>query len=173
MTTVDRSPPNPLLVFAEGVDTNRVADEIASSTQKRHRQAALPYEALFSGRMRTPETFSSNSEFLERFLAVMHDNAFVDISDFEIIERRQRWSRPLITVKKALWNLLRFYTYRLWSQQNEINGFLLAALEGMHTANKERDAHWETRLAHVEKELADAKATFARLPSQQDDERIR
>ncbi len=162
----------PLEVFAEGLDTSRAAKEIATSAEARHAQAALSYDALYSGRMRTPESFATNTEFLERFLAVMQDNAFVDISDFDIVERRQRWNWILVAIKKAVWNLLRFYTYRLWSQQNEINGFMLAALEGMQAAAKEREDLLEKRVRQLEKDLANARVTSRSQSAQQNDESI-
>ena len=42
----------------------------------------------------------------------------------EIYERRARFTKPLVVLKRAIWKLLKFYTYRLWSQQNQVNGLL-------------------------------------------------
>jgi hypothetical protein len=76
---------------------------------------------------------------------------FVDINDFEIVERRPVFGRLLVRLKRAIWKLLKFYTYRLWSQQNQVNGLLLAALEGLESSTQEKLRALEARLAELEK----------------------
>ena len=70
-------------------------------------------------------------QFLGFYLKCLHDAVFVDISDFEIRERRRFLAPLLVPLKKVIWNLLKFYTYRLWSQQNQVNGLLVTAIEGL------------------------------------------
>lgn len=158
MNTANTSTP-PLQLFAENIDTQQVQQEILEAARKRHPSAKLPYETLQAGRMQTPDSFDSNSAFLQQFLAVMRDNTFVDIGDFEIVERRRYGGRILIAFKRAIWSLLRFYTYRLWSQQNEINGFMLAAIEAMNETSKERQSELETRIAVLERRVQEDRAT--------------
>ena len=64
------------------------------------------------------QNLRDEEEFMEFYLGCLRDAVFVDINDFEIVERRQRFSRALVALKRSIWNLLKFYTYRLWSQQN-------------------------------------------------------
>jgi hypothetical protein len=139
-----------LKIFADEIDTGIAAEEITHAAEARHAVAKLPMERLVNSRAQAPASFSSNTAFLDSLLGTLQDTAFVDISDFEIVERRQRWSWPLITLKKCIWSLLRFYTFRLWSQQNEVNGFLLAALQGIHEEQKQRIAKLESRIAELE-----------------------
>ena len=126
------------------------AQNIIAAAEKRHSSAKLPMDRILASNVQSPTGFANNTAFIRALLNTLHDTAFVDISDFEIIERRQRWSRPLIALKKGIWSLLRFYTFRLWSQQNEINGFLLAALQGIHEDANERIAKLEARIAELE-----------------------
>jgi hypothetical protein len=76
---------------------------------------------------------------------------FVDIGDFEIVERRTAFSWLFVAAKRLLWKLLKFYTYRLWSQQNQANGLLLGALESMEARHREQTAAWEKRIAALER----------------------
>ena len=57
-------------------------------------------------------------------------------------------------LKTVLWKLLKFYTYRLWSQQNQVNGLLMTALEGMEEQTVARTAALEKRIAELEKASA-------------------
>ena len=74
----------------------------------------------------------------------------MDISDFEIRERRRRLAPVLVALKRILWKLLRFYTYRLWSQQNQVNGLLLAAIEELDRKHAAQVRKLEERIACLE-----------------------
>jgi len=139
-----------LKVYGTNIDAGQSAQRIIAAAGQRHVNAKLPMARLWNSRVQSPAGFATNTAFIQALLATLQDTAFVDISDFEIIERRQRWSSPLIALKKAIWSLLRFYTFRLWSQQNEVNGFLLAALQGIHEDANDRIAKLEARLAELE-----------------------
>ena len=73
---------------------------------------------------------------------------FIDINDFEIYERRARLAKPLVILKKYIWKLLKFYTYRLWSQQNQVNGLLLAAVENI-------EEHYRSKIDALEKRVTE------------------
>ena len=44
---------------------------------------------------------------------------------------RPRLAPLLRRLKRGIWGLLRFYTYRLWSQQNQVDGLIVTAIEGL------------------------------------------
>jgi hypothetical protein len=50
----------------------------------------------------------------------------------------------------TIWKLLKFYTFRLWSQQNQTNALLLAAVEIMETRHRREIAGLQERLAKLE-----------------------
>ena len=83
--------------------------------------------------------------------------AAVDINDFEIRERR-RPARLLVALKTLLWRLLKFYTYRLWSQQNQVNGLVITALEGVEEQSAARIAALEKRIVELEKAAGHGRA---------------
>ena len=59
-------------------------------------------------------------------------------------------SVPLVAVKRGIWKILKFYTYRLWSQQNQVNGLLLSASEEIERKYRDRIKALEDRLAKLE-----------------------
>ena len=49
-----------------------------------------------------------------------------------------------------IWKLLKFYTFRLWSQQNQTNNVLLAAIEIMDRRHKKEVADLKARIEALE-----------------------
>ena len=92
-----------------------------------------------------------SDDFRTFYLTCLRDAVFVDISDFEIRERRRFFGPVLVGLKTGLWKLLKFYTYRLWSQQNQVNGLVITALEGVEEQSAARIAALEKRIVELEK----------------------
>ena len=99
-----------------------------------------------------------DESFVRFYLECLRQAVAVDINDFEIRERRRVGSGILVALKKAVWNLLKFYTYRLWSQQNQVNGLLLTAIEGLDDQYGHRMRDLEARLAALESGRGKAEA---------------
>lgn len=91
-----------------------------------------------------------SDDFLSFYLTCLRDAVYVDISDFEIREQRRYLAAPLVLLKKVIWKLLKFYTYRLWSQQNQINGIVITAVESIEQQFSARIADLEKRVAALE-----------------------
>ena len=88
---------------------------------------------------------------MEQYLACLRQIVPVDINDFDIVERRGALAPVLVRLKKAIWKLLKFYTYRLWSQQNQTNAVLLAAIEIMQCRHKAEISELNERVEALEK----------------------
>ena len=54
------------------------------------------------------------------------------------------------SMKKTIWSLLRFYTYRLWSQQNNVNGLLVTGVETLDEKYGKKIKQLEARVAQLE-----------------------
>lgn len=89
-------------------------------------------------------------DFLSFYLECLRESVFVDINDFEIIERRATFSGLLVSLKKTIWKLLKFYTYRLWSQQNQVNGLILSAVEASENRYRDKIKELEKRIENLE-----------------------
>jgi hypothetical protein len=53
-------------------------------------------------------------------------------------------------MKTVIWKLLKFYTFRMWHQQNQINAMLVTALESSHKQSEKKIASLEKRIAELE-----------------------
>lgn len=143
-----------LSIGAPGLDADRLVSDL-QTTVDRKMAAGLYADARVARAEKTNLVHLRGSDdFITFYLTCLRDAVFVDISDFEIRERRRLFSPLLVGVKKTLWKLLKFYTYRLWSQQNQVNGLVITALEGIEEQSAARIAALEKRIAELEKTAA-------------------
>jgi len=138
-------------IGAEGVDTDSIVESIQQSVNEKMKSGFYNDPAISRAERTNIANISTDEEFLSLFLENLRDTAFVDINDFDITERRRTMPGLLVMVKKLIWKMLKFYTYRLWSQQNQINGIMLAAMEGMHSSFRRRIHDLEKKVAELEK----------------------
>ena len=137
-------------IGADGVDAKKVVDEILARVAEKRAQGDYDDETVARAERNNLLSMKNDEEFLDRYLACLRQVVSVDINDFPISERRSALAPLSKAVKKILWKLLKFYTYRLWSQQNQTNGVLLAAIETMHRRHKEEIAALQARLDKLE-----------------------
>ena len=137
-------------IGASNIDTESVIRDIRETVKRKTESGCYQKAGLDAPERLAPLAFKDNASFLAFYLETLRENAFVDIADFEIIEKRSRFKGFLVKIKQAIWSMLRFYTYRLWSQQNQINGLLLAAIAGLNDQQTEEIAALEKRVRELE-----------------------
>lgn len=136
-------------VSAGGVDVDRIMSDIESAVASKM-DAGVYRDARVARAERTNlANLKDDESFVRFYLECLRNSVFIDIGDFEIRERR-RAGALLVALKKVIWNLLKFYTYRLWSQQNQVNGMLVTAVEGIDQKYRNRLEDVERRLARLE-----------------------
>ena len=142
---------SPFTIGAEGIDAQALVEQIRAAVNEKREKGLYNDPRIARAERSNLNQLKDDDDFLAFYLDCLKDAAFVDISDFEIVERRARCSGLLIGLKRTIWKLLKFYTYRLWSQQNQVNGLLLSAVENMESTHREKIAELETRIAELER----------------------
>lgn len=137
-------------VGADGVDVDRLVGEIRETVQAKMQSGAYAGAQLARAERFNLQNLKRDENFFEFYLESLREAVYIDINDFEIRERRRAVGPLLVAFKKVLWSLLKFYTYRLWSQQNQVNGLLLSATEEIDHKYRERIKGLEERLARLE-----------------------
>ena len=134
-------------IGAEGVDADKIMAEIKAAVVAKAARGAYRDLRIAQAERANLVNLSDDESFLKYYLECLRNAVFVDINDFEIRERRRFGSALLVALKKIVWNILKFYTYRLWSQQNQINGLLVTAIESMDEKYRARCETLERKLA--------------------------
>ncbi len=123
-----------------GVDVERVMTEIRRRVEaKRARGVYQPLPAEEAG----PEP---GGEYFDFYLKSLLLAAEIDISDFEIASKTRFFGQAAVWLKRIIWKLLKFYTFRLFSQQKDFNARVAVVLQGM-------DRRYSRKLAELEERI--------------------
>ena len=145
------NPENPAIsIGADGIDAGAVVAQIQAEVARKRAAGAYDEARVARAERNNLLTLKDDASFMEQYLLCLRQIVSVDINDFEIIEKRGRFAPALVRLKKAIWKLLKFYTFRLWSQQNQTNALLLAAVEIMETRHRREIAGLRERIAKLE-----------------------
>jgi hypothetical protein len=147
MTTSDKEPD--FAIGAQGVNAEKIMAEIKAAVAAKTARGAYRDMRIARAEKANLVNLSDDESFLKYYLECLRNAVFVDINDFEIREKRRFGAGLLVAFKKIVWNILKFYTYRLWSQQNQINGLLVTALESL-------DEKYRARIETLERKLGEA-----------------
>lgn len=150
MKTKDPATDSFFQIGVDGVDVEAVMTGIQEAVARKMESGAYRDARVALAEKSNLVNIKDDESFLNFYLACLRNAVCVDINDFEIRERRRFGSGLLVALKKAVWSLLKFYTYRLWSQQNQVNGLLLTAVEGLDDKYRNRLRELEARLAALE-----------------------
>lgn len=143
-------------IGAADIDAAAVMQDIRKTVERKMAAGAYADARVTVAERTNLAGWQGQEGFSDYYLRCLREAAFVDITDFQIFERRSRFAPILVRVKRFVWSLLRFYTYRLWSQQNEVNGLLVTGIEGVDEKYEERVRVLEERVADLERRLTAA-----------------
>jgi hypothetical protein len=140
------------VVQAPGVDVAGLLRDIEATVARKRADGVYDHAAADQADPARLAQLKNHDEFLAFYLKCLREASFVDISDFEIRERRRGLAPLLVRLKRGIWSLLKFYTYRLWSQQNQVNGLLVTAVENLDLKYEQKVAELEKRIAELEQQ---------------------
>lgn len=145
-----------IMIGADGVDAREIERQILAAVAEKRARGVYDDGAVARAERNNILSLKDDEEFMERYLACLRQIVAVDINDFPIVERRSRLAPLLKTLKKVVWKVLKFYTFRLWSQQNQTNSVLLAAIEIMDRRHKAEVGALRARVEALEAAAAAA-----------------
>lgn len=140
-------------IRAPGVDAEAIVRDIQAAVARKNEQGVYADARVARAERTNLVNLRDDEGFIGFYLTALREASSIDINDFEIRERRARFAPLLIRFKKAIWNTLKFYTYRLWSQQNTVNGLFVTGMESMNEQTMSRIKQLEARVAELEKKL--------------------
>ena len=140
-------------VGAEGVDVEALVREIREEVGRKRREGVYADARIGRAERHNLVYMADSGELLRFYLNCLRDGVHVDINDYRIEDRRSGWKgSALVKMKTVIWKLLKFYTFRLWHQQNQINGLMVTAIESSHQQYEKRIAELEAKIAELERD---------------------
>ena len=139
-------------IGAPGFDTEKLMQEIEARVAAKADQGVYADARIARAERTNLLNLKDDEEFIGFYLKCLREAAFVDINDFAIREKRSALAPALLALKKVIWKLLKFYTYRLWSQQNTINGLMVTGLESLDEKYRDQIKRLEARIEGLEQQ---------------------
>ena len=138
-------------IGAPGIDVEKIVADIRATVAEKKEKGVYTDARVARAERTNLANLKNDEDFLSFYLECLREAALVDITDFRIHERRPRFGKLFVALKRVLWKLLKFYTYRLWSQQNRVNSLLLSAIEGIDSSTRRKIKELEDRIADLER----------------------
>ena len=108
-------------IGADGINVEEIMTKIRERIEEK-KKAGVYDQYDLSGISRLElENIASEEEFLNYYTEILQRTCDINIADFPIVNEGGVLGRIEVIVKKILWKLLKFYTYRLFTQQKEFN----------------------------------------------------
>ncbi len=138
-------------IGADGIDSKKIMEEISARVQKKMEEGVYRDARIAAAERFNMANIKDDESFFQFYMECLRSSAVVDINDFEIREKRKGITGKFsLAIKRILWQLLKFYTYRLWTQQNQINNLFVTAIETMEERYKTRIESLEQRIKKLE-----------------------
>ena len=127
-------------INVENVDVASLMEKIRKRVEEKKESGLYDQYNLDNVSVLELDTISSEQEFLQYYLDVIQRTCDIDIGPFRIINKGGSFGKMAVLTKKIIWNLLKFYTYRMFNQQKEFNCQIVNTIL---TLNKKIDAQFE------------------------------
>ncbi len=131
------------------VDTESIMKEIRKKIKEKEEAGIYHHYNLAKIHTLELQDIENEGDFLEYYLKAISSTWAVDINDWEIVNKGGLLGKPAILLKKIIWKLLKFYTYRLWKQQREFNAQIANTVNAM---NKKFSAEIEKLKEEIKKQ---------------------
>lgn len=108
-------------IESSGIDVDKIMREIKERVEKKKKEGVYEKYNLESLAIKDIEQLQTEKDFLNYYLEIIQHTCDIDIGDFEIPSKGGIFGGLVAKLKRFMWIMLRFYTYRLFSQQKEVN----------------------------------------------------
>ena len=111
-----------------GVDVKQIMKEIQDRIEEKKAQGIYNQYNLDRVTRLEIEHIKGDVEYLQWLMKVMNQSWDINIGDPLIVSKGGVLGRAEVWLKKIIWHLLKFYTYRLFSQQKEFNSQVVMSM---------------------------------------------
>lgn len=139
-------------VGAEGIDVEKIMEKIRVRVEEKKKAGLYDRYDLTGITKLELENLTSEEEFLNYYTRILQRTCDVNIGDFPIVNEGGLLGRLEVLVKKIIWKLMKFYTYRLFTQQKEFNCQVANAFVSLRKVMDQRFKEMNEKLETLRKE---------------------
>lgn len=103
------------------IDIDKIMEEVKRRVEEKRKLGVYDKYNLEGLAAKDITELETEKDFLNYYLELIQHTCDVNIGDFEIPSKGGIFGKPVAKLKRLIWIMLRFYTYRLFSQQKEFN----------------------------------------------------
>lgn len=140
-------------IRTSGIDTEAIMAEIRQRVEEKRQAGVYARYNLSAIKAIEMDNLKSDEAYLDYYLRTIWRSADIDLGDFPIPCKTPIFGKPVVTLKKVIWKLLKFYTFRLFSQQKDFNTKMVSIVEGLNRKMDRRTAVLEDRIEHLRSKL--------------------
>ena len=152
-------------VHAPGIDAAALVEEIRESVAQKTAEGLYNDALIGKAECSNLINMQNDEEFFQYYITCMQRAATVDIRAFQIPDPKGGpIGKAMVTLKKTIWSLLKFYTYRMWSQQNQVNSLAMNGISITNARFSGKIKEQELRIAALEEALKQANISIPEHP---------
>lgn len=136
------------------IDVETIMAKIEERVQDKKKKGIYDLYNLENLPLLELEQIKTDDDILNYSLRMIQKSSDINISDFQILKDGQGLVAGIeVFVKKLIWKLLKFYTYRLFVQQKEFNYQVVNALNVMHRNYQKKIEELNNRVRVLERKI--------------------
>ena len=139
-------------IKTSGIDVDKIMQEIKNRVEEKKVAGVYDKYNLEGLVTKDIEQLQDEQDFLNYYMDLIQHTCDIDIGDFEIPSKGGILGKPIAKLKRLIWIILRFYTYRLFSQQKEFNFQLVNTLMSLNKKLDDKVKELEAKLSKYEKQ---------------------
>ncbi len=140
-------------VSARDIDVEKIMRQIKEQVEEKQAAGVYGKYNLEDVAVKDIAQLQNEQDFLDYYLELIQHTCDIDIGDFQIPSKGGIFGKPVAKFKRFVWIILRFYTYRLFSQQKEYNFQLVNTLMSINKKLDEQVKVLSDRVAELEKKI--------------------
>ena len=130
-----------------GIDVQAIVATIRERVEEKKRDGVYDQYNISPAVALEIDNLKTDADYLNYYLDTIWRAADIDLGDFPIYSKAPIVGRPVVLLKKIIWKLLKFYTFRLFSQQKDFNVKMASIVHGLEMKYEQRFAALEEKLA--------------------------
>ncbi len=141
-------------IDASVIDVETIMTKIEERVQDKKKKGIYDLYNLENLPLLELEQIKTDDDILNYSLRMIQKSSDINISDYQILKDGRGIVAGIeVFIKKLIWKLLKFYTYRLFVQQKEFNYQVVNALNVMHRNYQKKIEELNNRVRILERKI--------------------